>query len=250
MAQRQRKGTPQQSGGGNTMFYAILALIAVAGLLAIGYALVGGNGQAATEMIEMDVTDVRELYEKATPITMGDESAPVKVVEFGDFQCPGCAGFATTVKPSIQNRYVQNGKVQFIYYDFPLGGSHVHSFLAARAARCAGDQELPGATVRNASYWAMHDKIYQEQPNWSYKSNVIDDFVDYAGQIGLNEQQFESCVRSDKYADVVTANRLLGDQLRVMQTPTVLVNNRRVETSGQAVFNAIEQALQRAGSGG
>lgn len=250
MAQRQRKGTPQESGGGNTMFYAILALIAVAGLLAIGYAVVGGNGQAATEMVEMDVTDVRALYEKATPITMGSEGAPVKVVEFGDFQCPGCAGFATTVKPSIQNRYVDDGKVQFIYYDFPLGGSHVHSFLAARAARCAGEQELPGATRQNASYWAMHDKIYQEQPNWTYKSSVVDDFVDYAAELGLDEGAFASCLRSDKHAEVVTANRLLGDQLRVMQTPTVLVNNRRVDTNAQAVFAAIEEALQRAGSGG
>lgn len=229
------------------MFYGVLGVIVLGGVAAIGYAVLGGDGEAATEMVEVDFGDVRELYEKATPVTMGDPAAPVKVVEFGDFQCPACGNFALRIKPALRERFIAGGQVQFVFYDFPLGGGHVHSFLAARAARCAGDQELPGAGEN--AYWAMHDKLFQEQPNWTYKSSVVDDYVGYAGQIGLDEREFGQCLRSDRYAEVVTANRLLGDQLQVRATPTVLVNNRRVDSGMNAIVQAVQQALGT-GTGG
>lgn len=235
MAQRQRKGTPQATGGSNKAFYMVLGVIALAGVVAIGYAMAGGNGDAATEMVEVEnADDLQALYALATPVVMGPDAAPVRVVEFGDFQCPGCRDFALSGKAAIKP-LVDQGRVQFIFYDFPLGGSHVHSFLAARAARCGSDQDR---------YWEMHDKIFREQGNWTYKQSVVSDFVGYAEEIGLDRGQYESCLRSDKYADVVTANRLLGEQLPVTATPTVLVNNRRVTNWGpQGLLQAVEQAM-------
>lgn len=226
MAQRQRKGTPAK-GGGNGAFYAVLAVIALGGIVAIGYALMGRGGEAATEPIELNVTDARELYEQATPVRLGRDDAPVKVVEFADFQCPGCGYFSLRVRPRIMP-YVEDGTAQVVFYDYPLGGSHIHSFLAARAARCAGEQPAPGAEGENA-YWLLHDKIFQEQANWTAERDVTDDFVGYAGEVGLDTSAFERCLRSDRYADVVTANRMVGEQLGVRSTPTVLVNNRRVQ---------------------
>jgi len=138
------------------------------------------------------------------------------------------------------------GQVQFIFYDFPLVGAHPHSFLAARAARCAGEQEIPGAERDNAAYWAYHDKLYAEQSSWTYETSVVGDFVDYAEEIGLDSRAFSTCLNSDRYADVVTANRLLGDQLRIMSTPTILVNNRRIGFPNAAqLVEAIEAELGR-----
>ena len=245
MAQNQRKGKKKQ-GGGNTTFYGVLGVILVAGLAAIGYALMGGAGTAATEMVELDVPNVRALYEQATPVQLGPDDAPVKVVEFGDFECPACGTFSLRVRPAIVNQYAESGQVQFVFYDFPLVSIHDYSFLAARAARCAGDQTLPSA--EHGAYWAYHDKLFQEQRDWVYEQgSPVSNFLEYAAEIGLDEDAFESCLRSDRYADVVTANRQLGDQLRVSSTPTVLVNNRRVNNpSPMNLSRVIEEALAAA----
>lgn len=242
MAQSQRKGK-KSAQGGNTAFYGVLGVILVVGIVAIGYAVIGGGGTAATELVELDVPDTRALYEQAVPVKLGPDDAPVKVVEFGDFQCPSCGTFSLQIRPAILERYVSTGQVQFIFYDFPLVSIHDNAVLAARAARCAGAQELPGAEL--GAYWVYHDKLFEEQARWAYKQgSVVNDFVGYSEQVGLDADAFESCLKSDRFADVVTANRRLGDQLRISGTPTVLVNNRRLEDYRVIPLSeAIEQAL-------
>lgn len=252
MAQAKRKGTPPAGGGGgnNTVFYIVLGVIALVGVIAIAYALTGGGGDAAMEPVDLQATTAQEIYEQATPIKLGRDDAPAKIVEFADFQCPGCAAFSLGVKARIQP-FIDRGDAQLVYYDFPLGGAHVHSFLAARAARCAGEQELDGRTA----YWAMHDKIYQEQATWSPKQSVLGDFIDYAEEIGLDRSAFQRCLRSDRFAEVVTANRLLGEQLGVRSTPTVLINNRQIggssiqEMGDQLVGILREITAARGGTG-
>jgi protein-disulfide isomerase len=243
VAQSQRKG---KQGGGNKAFYVVLGVIGILGVMAIGYATVGSGGSAATEPISMELSSVRELYDQATPVTLGPPDAPVKVVEFADFQCPGCGAFSLQVRPRVKP-YIESGVAQLVYYDFPLGGSHVHSFLAARAARCGGEQALPpGANAENA-YWLYHDKLYAEQATWSRERDVVDEFIDYGEEIGLDGDALASCIRSDRFADVVTANRMLGQQLGVSSTPTVLVNNRRVPGSTiQAMGDNLVQMLEEA----
>ncbi|NIP78563.1 MAG: thioredoxin domain-containing protein, partial [Gemmatimonadetes bacterium] len=179
MAQRQRKG--KSSTGGNGTFYGVLGVIAVGGVIAIGVALMGGGGSAATELVELDVASARELYDRATPVRLGPADAPVKVVEFGDFQCPGCGEFSLRVRPVIVEQYVSTGQVQFVFYDFPLVSIHDHAVLAARAARCAGDQPAPaGVTVPGGgddAYWAYHDRLFEKQREWAYEQgSVADEF--------------------------------------------------------------------------
>jgi protein-disulfide isomerase len=239
------------------VFYGVLGVIVVAGLVAIGYAMFGnGGGSAATELVELDIESTQELYEQATPVQLGAEDAPVKIVEFADFQCPGCGAFSLQVRPRIMP-YIESGLAQLAFYDFPLGGNYVHSFLAARAARCGGAQELT-TTEPGGAYWAYHDKLFAEQASWSRERDVVDHFIRYGGEIGLDEGELASCIRSDRYADVVTANRVLGEQLGVSSTPTVLVNNQRVggrsiQDMSDNLVAVLEQARQRmeteAGSG-
>ena len=140
----------KSSGAGSSLrtFYIVLAVVAVGGLAALGYAVLGGGGEAATEPVELEgVASARQLYERAKPEVLGDPSTPVKIVEFGDFQCPGCRSFAMQIKPVLKERFVDTGKAHFVYYDFPLMEIHPHAFLAARAARCAADQGGTGTTT-------------------------------------------------------------------------------------------------------
>lgn len=202
-------------------FYVVFAVVALAGIAALGYAVAGRGGQVATEPVELaGMQDMRALVETAKGVTIGESSAPVKLIVFSDYQCPWCGVFASRVKPLLEANEVKAGKLQIVFYDFPLGGGHKHSFVAARAARCAADQ---------GRFWEYHDVLFGQQSRWSAKAATpLAEFEEYAGELGLDPSAFEGCLKSDRYAEMVTANRLLGEALGVNATPTVIINNKRV----------------------
>jgi protein-disulfide isomerase len=190
-------------------------------LIAAGLVLSGCGMTGDTALQPMDLPDIandnQALVELAQGVTMGDPNAPITLVEFADFQCPGCAGFASMMKPQIDLAYIESGQAKFVFYDFPLIAIHPHAFLAARAARCAGDQEL---------FWQYHNALFRYQSRWSLSASPpIDLFEDYAAEVGLDQGAFASCLRSDRHAETVTANMILGEQLGVTGTPSVMVSS-------------------------
>jgi len=230
------------NGAARQKLYLILGAIGILVIGFIGYSVSSSGGQAATQPIEVPgLDDPQQLVALAQGMAMGDEDAPVTIVEFGDYQCPGCAYFGMTIEPQIVSELVETGKARFVFYDFPLVGiGHPHSFLAARAARCALDQDRG---------WDYHETLYVNQTLWSPTGDPTDDFVTYAAQLGLDEGAFESCLRSDRHAEVVTANMRLGQELGVNGTPTVLVgqgNNmaRRIGMAGDP-WAEISQEVER-----
>ena len=216
-------------------FYIALAVIALLGIGAILYSQTSG-GETATDLVDMtQLAEGTALVNEAQGITVGPDNAPVQVIVFSDFMCPGCRAWATQFEPIIKNEFVANGKVRYTYYDFPLVPAHRFSMLAARAARCAGDQN---------KFWEYHDMLFGRQDQWSYGQDMpTNQLLQYGTELGLNAGDFESCVRSDKHAQLVSANKKLGDTLGVGGTPTVYVNGKKLGdrewNSADAVRNAI-----------
>ena len=168
-------------------------------------------------------------------MTLGDPEAQVTVVEFGDYQCPGCGAFALSVKPQLEGTLVASGEVKFVYYDFPLISIHPNAFLAARAARCSGEQD---------SYWEYHETLFRNQSRWAAATMPASAFEDYAEEVGMDGAAFEVCLNSEKYADVVTANMELGARMQVNGTPTVMVNaNGETRTLFQNDFQTISSVI-------
>jgi protein-disulfide isomerase len=221
-----------------TPFYGVLALIAVVGVVAIVLATRSGSGSMATEPLDLrQMNDASALLERAQGVTVGPDDAPVQILVFSDYQCPGCAHWATQVEPMVKAEFVATGKVRLTYYDFPLGGNFKYSFAASRAARCAGDQ---------GRFWEYHDALMAQQQQWSYASSMPTSyFIDLAARLGVEQRQFESCLRSDAHAEVVTANRVLGETLGVSGTPTVFLNGRQV--SQWQDYGSVRAAIQEAG---
>ena len=116
----------------------------------------------------------------------------------------------------MREDFIKTGKVQLVYQDFPLGGAHKWSFVAARAARCAQDQN---------KFWEYHDLLFNKQSTWSFeRSAPTATFEGYARELQLDEKAFKDCLNSDKHAELVTANKALGEQLGVGHTPTLLMS--------------------------
>jgi len=243
----QRREAREQGGSDMSKFYWVLGVVAVVGVAAVGYS-VGSNtfGTAVSEPVEIEgLDDMQTLVEMAQGVTVGDASAPVTIVEFSDYQCPACGGFALSVRPQIDLVYVQTGKARFVHYDFPLTQIHAHSFLAARAARCANDQ---------GKFVEFQDQLFRNQASWSTETAPIGTFLDYAANIGLDAGDFEGCVKSDEHAEVVSANMRLGYELGINGTPTVMISagsgmaRRLTSADFQSIQSVVEGFLGESGN--
>lgn len=227
------KAAPQ--GPNLKLFYGLLALIALVGIAWIGMS-VANRGEAAVAPIQLSgIEDAQALIAQAKGVEVGGGESAVQVLVFSDFTCPACRAFAQVVEPQLKAEYVETQKVRFVYYDFPLGtDAHRYGFIASRAARCAGDQ---------SRFWEYHDLLFGRQDEWSYERSVpLDTFVEYAGLLGLDRSEFRSCLRSEEHADIVTANRILGERLGVGGTPTVFIGGRSV-TNWQ-VYDVVKAAIE------
>ena len=213
----QRRESRPAGGSEMTKFYWVLGAVAVIGVAAVGYSVGSNNlGAAATEPVVVDgLDDPSQLMSLAQGITKGDPNAPITIVEFADYSCPGCGQFALQIKPQMDLQLVQSGKAKFVYYDFPLISIHPHSFLAARAARCANDV---------GKFWEYQDQLFRNQATWAMKGAIESDLMDYAAAVALDEGDFEACLKSEAFADVVSANMRLAEELGVNSTPTIMIS--------------------------
>lgn len=238
------KGKAPASGPNLKLFYMMLAAVAVIGLGWIAWSA-SGRGTPAVAPIDLSgIEDNQALIAQARGVQAGPDDAPVQILLFSDFTCPGCGAFAQYIEPQIKAEFVQGGRVRYVYHDFPLGGEagHKHGFVAARAARCAGEQDR---------YWEYHDVLFARQGEWASVRNTPTALLtQYAELLGLDDSAFESCLKSDKYADVVTANRILGERLGVAATPTVFIGSRSIPPglSYEEVRALILRELGEAGS--
>lgn len=173
---------------------------------------------------------------------LGNPEAPVTIVEFSDFQCPFCRRFFRETLTQIKEKYIKTGKVKFVYRDFPLTGIHDMAQKYAEAAECADEQ---------GKFWQMHDKVFEEQDKKGI-GTVFDysaqDLKKWARDIGLNSNQFDSCLDSGKYEEEVRKDFSDGQLAGVSGTPGTFVNGRLIQ--GAVPFEqfaaVIEQELGRA----
>ncbi|MDT8368888.1 MAG: thioredoxin domain-containing protein [Longimicrobiales bacterium] len=230
------------------------SVIVIIAVLLIGVGAVafnlssGAPAGTATIPVEFEgMDDPQRLAELAQPVVFGNPDAAISVVEFGDYGCPACAQFMMQVKPQIDLAYGEADDVNFVFYDFPIISVHPHAFVAARAARCADDQ---------GEYWAYHAALFENQGAWSLSASTpISQLEDYAGEIGLDRDAFRACLRSDRHAEVVSANLYLAQNLGVAGTPTVMVSDgsgsaARLGNSFEAIRAAVEAARDTRTSGG
>lgn len=199
-----------------------------AGLSKITIAANGSDGGSGTVLPPTDdgtlnppaapTAVIADLMEGA-PGKIGSDSAPLVLVEYSDYQCPFCKAFFMNTEKALVTKYVDTGKLQIVYKDFPLS-FHPMAAPSANAARCAGDQ---------GKYWEMHDKIFEE----TYKINPTatsqytnDDLKKWGADLGLNAATFNKCVDDNTHGAEVTANFNEGAANGVSGTPSFFLGPR------------------------
>lgn len=162
----------------------------------------------------------------------GNPNAKVVLYEYGDFQCPGCAGAYANLK---QLKETYKDQMAFVFRSFPLTSAHPHAFAASASAEAAGLQ---------GKFWEMHNVIYANQDQWKNLSPEArtKTFEQYAKDLGLDMTKFKTDVSSKKVSDKINFDRALGLKLGVDSTPSLFLDNKKVAD------DVINDLIQQSGS--
>jgi len=166
---------------------------------------------------------------------LGRPAAPVLVEEYGDFQCPVCGEWERTVYPTVR-QLVDQGRIRFEYH--PIAFIGPESLAAANAAEAAGDA---------GKFWAYHDLLFADQAPENSGALTSDRLLALGRQVGLTSPQFQQKVRDGTYDNWIRQVTDQSSQQGVVQTPTVLVNGRQVDSALTA--QGLQAAVNAASSG-
>lgn len=144
----------------------------------------------------------------------GSDDASVVVFEIADFQCPYCARFAATVAPRLHERFVDTGRVQWVFVNLPLH-NHALAWHAAEAALCAG--------VAGDMFWAMHDRLFAEQQSWGQAADPSARFAAYAAELGVPAAPFAACTAEDQVAPLILQDMGSAVSAGITGTPTFII---------------------------
>ena len=146
----------------------------------------------------------------------GDAKAPVTLIEYAAVTCPHCSDFFLHQFPEIKSKYIDTGKVHFIFREFPLNALDVAGFMLAR---CAGDNK----------YFPIVDTLFEKQREWVVQK-PIEPLMAIAKQAGFTQQSFEACINDkEALAKVQQVRDRASDKFKVKATPTFFINGERRE---------------------
>ena len=144
---------------------------------------------------------------------LGKEDAKVTIVEYASMTCPHCAHFAETTFPEIKTKYIDTGKVRFIFREFPFDPRAEAGFMLAR---CAGD-----------NYFPMVDVLFKQQQTWAAAENVKDAMFQLSKLAGFTQESFNACLTDQALLEQVRAVQKRGaDEFKVDSTPTFFINGK------------------------
>lgn len=143
----------------------------------------------------------------------------LKIVEFGDYQCPACAIYHPFIKQLLLDF---PGKIDFVYRNFPLP-SHKNAKISAYAAEAAGLQ---------GKFWEMHNKLFEAQGAWSDLDNPKDVFIEYAVSLGLDKNKFLEDIDSQAVKNVIDRGLSDGRLAGISSTPTFFINGEEMALVG------------------
>ena len=167
-------------------------------------------------------------------VTIGTNSAPIKIKVFSSLTCPHCANFHIKVVPKIKKNYVESGKVQLIFIDFPLDEA---SFNASKLLHC----------ISKEKQIAFLDFIYENQNQWTSDSSINkinNNLKEIVNNFGINSAKFDICINDEIIENKILNGRINGQQkYSINSTPTIIINEKKFE--GSASFGDIKKKIEK-----
>ena len=161
-------------------------------------------------------------------MSLGDEKAPVTIIEYASMTCPHCANFHETTYPELKRKYIDTGKVRFIFREFPLDQLAAAAFMLAR---CGGKER----------YFPMVETLFQQQRTWAVQ-RPLQPLMAIGKQAGLSESGFNECLKNQQVLDgIEDVRKRAAEKLNVQSTPTFFVNGKQLR--GAATLAEFEKEM-------
>jgi protein-disulfide isomerase len=169
--------------------------------------------------------------ESLPDIALGSATAPVTIIEYASMTCPHCAAFEENVFPMLKSKYIDTGKVRFVFREFPLD---IKAVAASMLARCIADGDA-------GKYLDTVQLLFKQQDQ--LVAQTTDTLRLIGAQAGLSEQAVEACVKDQALLDKLSAGQKLAfNELKVEVTPTFFVNGEM--SKGAMAFEELDKKIR------
>jgi len=204
-----------------------LTALSLAGLA--GLALFSPLRPIRTTMAQ-NATDIAKPV-SLPDMALGPADAAVTITEYASMTCPHCAAFNADVFPKIKAKYIDTGKIRYIFREFPLD---IKAAAGAMLSRCIAKND-------SARYFAVTDLLFKTQNDWVTK-NTTESLVRVGRQAGLSQDQVETCLNDRALLDKIAADQKYASEvLKVDSTPTFFINGEKIK--GEASIEEFEKRI-------
>jgi len=219
----------------NIKFFAVSAILLIAASITTGCTQ---NSVADSKASLTDSNNQSAFEIRQDDHVFGNTNAKITLFEYSDFECPYCRSFHTTAELIVKEF---GGDVNWVYRHFPLSFHEPAATREAQAAECAADQG------NDEKFWEYADLIYSRTSGNGSGINK-DTLVDMSEEIGLDSEEFEQCLDSNKFKDKVQQNFNEGAKLGVTGTPATFIYNHETGESeflsGNQQFDRLKQFIE------
>ena len=167
-------------------------------------------------------------------IAVGSNNSEVKIKIFSSLTCPHCANFHLNIVPKIKKNYVDSGKVQLIFIDFPLDQA---AFNASKVLNC----------IDREKQIDFLDAVYEDQNKWvsgSEINEINNNLKKIAKNLGISASQFDKCLNDEVISDKILTGRINGQKkYSIKSTPTIIINEKKFE--GSINFESIKKKIEK-----
>lgn len=226
----------------------VVVLLLVLAIAGVGYYMYGkqapdtaetteqtAEGEAATEDVtELSSRAPKTIEEMMSPRFIGSADAPLTIVEYSSLSCGHCASFHKSTLPTLKERYVDTGKVKFVFKEFPLNQTALHASMLLRCV--AADK-----------YVALQEAFFASQESWAYVPEYKDVLIQNAQLAGLSAEDAEKCLANEELATRITKDMQdQGRQWQISSTPTFVFNNGERTLNGDISIEGFSSAVDGA----
>lgn len=195
------------------IIFAVIAILVLGGLVFL-------STRNRVDVSNIDGNAIYTAEEGISDHVIGDPESSVVLIEYGDFQCPGCREAAPKLKPLVEH---YSDHIAFTYRHFPLTNIHPNALAAATAAEAAGLQD---------KFYEMHDLLFNNQASWKDASaeSRTDIFRGYAEQLNLDADAFIEALSSAEISEKIRRDQSLARTAGATSTPTIILNGEMVNS--------------------
>jgi protein-disulfide isomerase len=182
-------------------------------IIAIASSAIAESNKEKLPSMEASTANAEDLY-KAYPddVMIGNKDAKVTIIEYASLTCSHCADFHKNTYPEVKEKYIDTGKVNFIFRSFPLDEPALRGSMLAY---CSGEDK----------FYKFIDVMFTTQPNWAFNKNYLEVLANIGKLGGLNSDDFDKCMaNSDLERKIIQKKFDAATILNVRATPTFFVN--------------------------